>query len=55
MFVMAYSLNLNSVSGINMEERVFCERNLVKPIGCVHQQAKNLRNDDVPTLYLCVL
>jgi O-phosphoseryl-tRNA(Cys) synthetase len=25
LFVMAHSLNLNSVSGINLEEQVFCE------------------------------
>jgi len=29
--------------------------NLLKPIGCVHQQPKNLKNDIVLTLCYCVL
>jgi len=34
MFVMAHSLNLNSVSGINLEERVFCEVKILYTYNC---------------------
>jgi hypothetical protein len=34
MFVMAHRLNLNSVSGINLEERVFCDVKILYKYNC---------------------
>ena len=34
MFVMAHSLNLNSVSGINLEKQVFCEVKMLYKYNC---------------------